>query len=150
MTGRDRSSAPAGARCFPRARIFACLAIMSCVAATDCGPELTDPADTDVSGAWFAAGPAAGMTDINVQLTQSPDGSISGTYTAVGTPGLQFCPATGVCSISSTVSGSNSVLQVFFELKDAGQFSGQLISATELKGAMSRISSTQPIQFTRP
>jgi hypothetical protein len=89
------------------------------------------------------------MTNITVVLSQTSDGTITGTYTATGTPNLQFCPATGPCAISGTIAGGNTVFQVFFELKDAGQFTGQLITGTELKGAMSRISSTGAIQFTK-
>jgi hypothetical protein len=123
---------------------------MPCVAAAlGCGPALTDPSGTDVTGTWFAAGPAAGLTNVTVILTQQPDGSISGTYTATGTRNLQFCNATGPCSISGTVSGTNTVFQVFFELKDAGKFTGQVIAPAELKGAMTRINSNQPVSFVK-
>jgi hypothetical protein len=120
------------------------------VAVASCGPELTTPASTDISGVWVSPGPAAGMTNMSVTLAQAPDGSITGTYTVIGTPGLQFCPGTGTCAISGTVTGSNSVLQVFFSLSDAGDFTGQLIGGNELRGAMSRTGSTGAVQFTRP
>ncbi|HJP58473.1 MAG TPA: hypothetical protein VJ865_00675 [Gemmatimonadaceae bacterium] len=131
-----------------QSRAFVIVAIL-CAATVGCGPPLTDPAGTDVTGTWFAAGPASGLTNVTVILTQKPDGSISGTYTAIGTPNLQFCLPTGPCTISGTVSGSNTVLQVFFELKDAGKFTGQLVEPTELKGAMSRVSTTQPVSFVK-
>ena len=120
------------------------------LAVTSCGPALTDPSSTDVSGIWVSPGPAAGMTNMSVNIVQASDGSITGTYTAIGTPGLQFCPATGTCAISGTVAGSNSVLQVFFSMSDAGSFTGQLIGGTELRGAMTRTSSTGAVQFTHP
>ena len=112
-----------------------------------CGPELTEPATTNVSGTWFAAGPAAGLTNITVVLNQTSDGVIRGTYTATGTPELQFCPATGPCSISGDLNGSNTVLQVFFYMTDAGTFGGQLEHGTSLRGAMSRVNTTSPVEF---
>jgi len=130
-------------------RSLAIAALIGAIAAASCGPELSAPGSGDVSGTWYAAGPAAGLTNVTIVLTQSSDGTISGTYTATGTPNLQFCPATGPCAISGTISGGNTVFQVFFELKDAGQFTGQLITGTDLKGAMNRIGSTDPITFTK-
>jgi hypothetical protein len=82
-------------------------------------------------------------------LTQAADGSLTGTYTAIGTNGLQFCPATGPCTITSTVTGLNSVLQVFFYMTDAGTFTGQVTAPGMISGAMSRKSATQAVQFTR-
>ena len=132
-----------------------CIAALACAIATvSCGPELNTPASTDVSGTWFAAGQAAGLTNVTVVLTQTPDGTITGTYTATGTPNLQFCPASGPCTISGTIiNGTNTVFQVFFELQDAGQFTGQLIGGNILKGSMSRITATSAatnlIQFAK-
>jgi hypothetical protein len=116
---------------------------------TSCGPPLTDPGSGDLTGTWFSPGPAAGLTNVTMTLTQGGDGAISGTYTATGSPSLQACPATGPCAMLGTVTGANTAFQVFFDLKDAGQFTGQLITASELKGAMNRSSTTEPIVFTK-
>jgi len=89
------------------------------------------------------------MTNMSVTLAQATDGSLTGTYTAVGTSSLQFCPATPPCAISGVVSGSNTVFQVFFYMKDAGTFTGQVTGPGTMKGAMSRMSTTEPVQFTR-
>ena len=125
------------------------LPLIFVAAATACGPELTTPAGTDVSGTWFASGPAAGLTDITVVLTQASNGVVTGTYTATGTPELQFCPATGPCLISGELNGSNTVLQVFFYMTDAGTFGGQLEGSSSLRGAMTRITATSPVEFVR-
>jgi hypothetical protein len=130
-------------------RTLGIAALAGAIVTVSCGPELTQAGSTDVSGTWFAPGPAAGLTNVTMTLVQNSDGTISGTYTATGTDGLQFCPATGPCAIAGTISGSNSVFQIFFELQDAGQFTGQLIGGSTLKGAMNRINSTDPIQFTK-
>ena len=129
-------------------RLFLVLSLAAvCYASVSCGPELTEPSRTDVTGTWFAAGPAAGLTNITVVLQQAADGTLTGTYEATGTTGLQFCPATGPCTVSGKLTGSNSVLQVFFYLTDAGSFGGQLESASLMRGAMSRINRTDPITF---
>ena len=134
---------------FPNKHTLLLLAT-SALAVASCGPALTTPSSTDISGTWVSPGPAAGMTNMSVTLTQAADGSLTGTYTAIGTDPLQFCPATPPCAISGTVSGVNTVLQVFFYMTDAGTFTGQVIGTGTIKGAMSRASTTEPVQLTRP
>jgi hypothetical protein len=90
------------------------------------------------------------MTNMSLTLSQAPDGTITGTYTAIGTAPLQFCPATPPCAITSAVTGVNTALQVFFYMQDAGNFTGQLVAPGKLKGALSRISATDAVEFTRP
>jgi hypothetical protein len=134
----------------PLVRVSLSIVLAACAMAIgSCGPALTDPGSTNISGTWVSPGPAAGMTNLSVTLAQAADGSLTGTYTAIGTNGLQFCPATPPCAITSTVEGTNNVLQIFFYMKDAGTFTGQVITPGTIKGAMSRISATEPIVFTR-
>ena len=120
------------------------------LAIASCGPALTTPSSTDISGTWVSPGPAAGMTNMSITLTQAADGSLTGTYTAIGTDPLQFCPATPPCAITGTVSGVNTVLQVFFYMKDAGTFTGQVTGPGTMKGAMARLTTTEAVEFTRP
>jgi len=143
---RTRPIFPTACRLFSRATtIFALLATLG---ASFCGPELTTPGDTDVTGTWFAAGPAAGMTSITMTLSQTSDGHVTGTFTAMGTPGKQVCPTTGPCALASTINGANTVLQVNLELKNAGTFTGQVITATQLRGTMTRSENSQ-VEFDR-
>jgi hypothetical protein len=90
------------------------------------------------------------MTDMSITITQAADGSLTGTYTAIGTNGLQFCPATPPCTIKGTIAGTNNVLQIFFYMKDAGTFTGQISAPGTMKGAMSRVNAIDPVAFTRP
>jgi hypothetical protein len=136
-------------RRFSVSRALGVAAVALATATVSCGPPLTDPATSNVSGTWFAAGPAAGFTNITVNLTQGSDGTISGTYSATSDPALQLCTTPGPCAVFGPVSGANTVFQVFFKLLGAGDFSGQLIDANELKGAMNRTDITQPIEFTK-
>jgi len=114
-----------------------------------CGPELTTPADTNVSGEWFALGPSAGLSNLTIRLSQTPDGAITGTYVGIGTEGPQFCPPNPPCVTAGPLVGSNTVLHVFFELEHAGRFSGQLIDGQTLRGSMERINLLDPIEFVR-
>jgi hypothetical protein len=139
-------------RLFPKmiqSRRHPALLFVVALLGASCGPELTTPAATDVSGAWTSPGPAAGLTDVSIQLDQSKDGSITGTYIATGRAPTQFCPAAQSCQISGAIAGTNTVLEVYFELKDAGQFSGQLIDGVRLRGSMARINSIGTLEFTR-
>lgn len=129
-------------------RVIAGAVAVLAAGAIACGPELTEPGE-DISGAWFAPGPAVGLTDVTVNFVQIANGDLTGTYTATGTPGFQLCPASGPCNISGTLEGSNTVLQVFFELQDAGSFTGQVVSGNNLRGAMSRIAQIEPMEFVR-
>ncbi len=131
-------------------RVVTSALLVACIGLSGCGPELTTPGKTDISGTWFASGPAAGLTSVFVTITQASDGSISGVFTADGTQTLQSCPPTPPCTIGGTVTGSNTVLQVFFELKDAGAFTGQVIDVHTMKGAMSHGGAVEPVQFARP
>jgi len=113
-----------------------------------CGPELTTPGSGDLSGMWHTSGPAAGLSDITMVLAQTPDGGITGTFTATGTPGIQPCPPSGPCLISSTIKGANTVLQVNIELDDSGTFTGQLITSGLLRGTMTHGASAL-VEFDR-
>jgi hypothetical protein len=90
------------------------------------------------------------MTDMAISLVQASDGSLTGTYTAIGTAGLQFCSDTGPCTISGTITGSNTVLQIFVAMSDAGNFTGQAIGNSTMRGAMNRIGATDTVEFKRP
>ncbi len=125
------------------------LSVAAALLIASCGPSLTTPSSENLTGTWRSPGPAAGMSNISITLTQAADGALTGTYTAIGTDPYQFCPATAPCAISSTVSGTNNVLQVFFYMKDAGTFTGQVTEPGTLKGAMQRIGTTETVVFTR-
>ena len=132
------------------ARLTTGALLITCMLLSGCGPELTTPGKTNISGTWYSAGPSAGMTSIYVTITQASDGSISGVFTADGTTGLQFCPLTPTCTIGGPVSGSNTVLQVFLDLNNGGLFTGQVMDMHTMKGAMSRGGALDPVVLTRP
>jgi hypothetical protein len=117
-------------------RVAALSATLVVLSASFCGPELTTPSSVNVSGTWFGAGPAAGLSNITMVLTQAADGYLGGTFTATGTSGPQVCPATGTCTLSSTINGANTVLQVNLVLTDAGTFTGQIVTPTHIRGTM--------------
>ena len=123
--------------------------LIACIGLSGCGPELTTPGKADISGTWFAPGPAVGLTSIYITVAQSSDGAISGVYTADGTPGVQTCPPTPKCTIGGAVNGTNTVLQVFLELQNVGTFTGQVIDVRTLKGGILLGSVVQPVEFAQ-
>ena len=124
------------------------LAICAALTASFCGPDLTDPGSVNVSGRWFAAGPAAGLSNITLTLNQDAAGNIDGMFSATGTAGEQSCPATGACALADTVRGANTVLQVNLILNKAGAFTGQLITPTVLRGALTQ-NVSEAIEFDK-
>jgi len=114
-------------------------ALLAFVLLGACGPDLTTPADNNISGTWHSAGPAAGLTNITIVLFQDSEGAIVGTFTATGSTPNQSCPTTGPCALASTVRGANTVLQVNLALKNAGTFTGQVVSPTRMHGTMTSI-----------
>ena len=131
-----------------RSRALLALTLPLVLLASFCGPELTTPGSGDVTGTWFSAGPAVGLSNITMTLSQREAGIIKGTFTATGTPGLQTCPSPGPCALADTVRGVNTVLQVNLDLTGAGSFTGQLIAPSKLRGTMS-MNLSSLIEFDR-
>jgi hypothetical protein len=129
---------------------FTAFLVLTGLALSACGPALTDPSSTNISGTWVAPGPAAGLTNMSVTVSQAADGTLSGTYRAIGTPSLQTCPPSPPCTISGKVSGANNAVQVLIYLNSAGNFTGQVTAPGTIKGAMQWGSTVQPVAFTGP
>lgn len=99
-----------------------------------CGPELTDPASSNISGSWVSADTALGVTDFRLELAQAADGEVTGSWSARGVLVNGVCPPTLGCTPNNTVSGSNTVFQVFLNLLGAGGFTGQVESDGRFRG----------------
>ena len=141
--------APRIQQAFLKSPKWSALLIVGVISLLGCGPALSDPGSGDVSGRWFSVGSAKGVTDITLTLAQATDGSISGSYTATAAPQLGFCHTNAPCPIGNTITGANTVFQVFFDLLGGGRFTGQLTGAAELKGALTWSDVPDPIVFTK-
>src|SRR5687767_8074176 len=56
------------------------LAPLVAVILAACGPELTTPSSTNISGTWTSSDTAAGVTDFVLVLSQASDGVITGSW----------------------------------------------------------------------
>lgn len=115
-----------------RARLWVAAAIVT--AATACGPELTTPSDTNITGAWASSDTAVGVTDFLLELSQASDGAITGTWSGRGVVVNGACATDLGCSPSNGVKGSNTVFQVHVDLLGAGAFTGQIETDSRIRG----------------
>lgn len=103
-------------------------------AAAACGPELTTPSDTDISGTWTSADTAGKVTDFVLRLSQAGDGAISGSWSGRGIEENGACPSDLGCAPANGVTGSNTVFQVHIDLVGLGAFTGQIESDVHFRG----------------
>lgn len=123
---------------------------IACVSvAFACGPELTDPADSNVTGAWTSPDTVGGIYNIRLDLTQEASGGVSGSWSGLGVQVDGQCPADVGCTPANDVTGSNTVLQLHLEVLGAGTFTGQVIAADAFRGNLARGGSNYSIRFTR-
>ena len=121
-----------------------------------CGPELTNPASTNISGRWTSSDTAAGVTDFVLNLSQASDGVVTGSWSGRALPVNAACPAPLGCTPANTVAGSNTVFQVHIDLIGLGDFTGQTESDVRFRGhlagadlAFTRVGGTLSARLTR-
>jgi hypothetical protein len=117
-------------------------------AAASCGPELTEPASTNITGRWTSADLIGPLSDISMELTQAPDGGVQGEWAGVGSPPDPVCPPQLGSAPRGRVAGSNTVLELRLSLIGAGEFSGQ-VRGDEIKGSFASCNITYSITFSR-
>lgn len=99
-----------------------------------CGPELTERADTDLTGIWVGTGKVVTITDIRVEIIQEEDAKLRGSWSGKATPPPGNCPPGIGLAPSNAIFGSNSIAQVEFQMLGAGQFNGALVTPTRIEG----------------
>lgn len=104
------------------------------MAALACGPELTTPSSTNISGTWTSSDTAAGVTDFVVALSQASDGALTGSWSGRALEVNGACPAELGCAPNNAIIGSNTVFQVFIDLIGLGKFTGQVESDAHFRG----------------
>jgi hypothetical protein len=105
------------------------------VAFAACGPPLTQPSSVDLSGRWTSTDHIGPVFNLEVVIRQNVDGTIVGTWAADVSPPHPVCPPDLSAISSGTVSGSNTIIGVQFSLLGIGDFQGQAIASTALKGS---------------
>ncbi len=104
------------------------------MAALACGPELTTPSSTNISGTWTSSDTAAGVTDFVLVLSQASDGALTGSWSGRALEVNGACPAELGCAPTNAIIGSNTVFQVFIDLIGLGKFTGQVESDAHFRG----------------
>ncbi|MCR4332896.1 MAG: hypothetical protein NUV34_09390 [Sulfuricaulis sp.] len=104
------------------------------MAALACGPELTTPSSTNISGTWTSSDIAAGVTDFVLVLSQASDGALTGSWSGRALEVNGACPAELGCAPANNIVGSNTVLQVYVDLIGLGAFTGQTESDVHFRG----------------
>ena len=116
------------------------------VALAGCGPPLTDPSSTSITGHWVSTDQVGPLSDLRMDITQQADGSIVGHWTASIFPTDVACPPGLGNNPNGTVSGTNTVLEVRLALLGAGDFQGQVDGTSTLRGSL--VSCTTPYAVT--
>lgn len=109
-------------------------AAMLIMAAAACGPELTTPSSSDVSGTWTSSDTAAGVTNFALVLSQASDGTLTGSWSGRALAVNGACPAALGCAPTNNIVGSNTVFQVHIDLIGLGAFTGQIQSDVRFRG----------------
>ena len=117
--------------------------------AVSCGPELTEPGSSDLTGTWLADAPVGVIKAISLTLAQDQDGTLSGAWIGSVTPPIPSCPPELSNQPTGTVFGTNTVLEVEFEILGAGHFNGQALETGLMRGYVFSCSIYFPITFHR-
>jgi hypothetical protein len=100
-----------------------------------CGPPLTDPSSQNVTGSWSTTDHVGVVYDISLNLTQDAGGKITGEWAGkVSSPNATCPPEIGTAP-TGPVTGTNTVIGISLSVLGAGEFRGQVISPTEMRGS---------------
>ena len=102
---------------------------------TACGPPLTTPSSLNLTGRWTSTDHIGPVFNLEMIIRQSPDGTITGTWDSDVAPPHPPCPPDISDRGVGTVDGTNTVVGVQFSLKGAGDFQGQAVDGTTMRGA---------------
>jgi hypothetical protein len=120
------------------------------VGLASCGPSLSEPASTNVSGRWQSPTKIGPLSAIVLDLTQNPDGTVAGHWSANIFPDNPPCPPDlGRSPTGGTISGTHTVLEMRIALVGAGAFEGQMVDDNNLKGSFDSCAHVYSITFVR-
>jgi len=115
---------------------------------TACGPPLTTPSSLNLTGRWTSADHIGPVFNLEVIIRQTPDGMITGTWDSDVAPPHPTCPPDVSNRGVGTVDGSNTVVGVQFSLKGAGDFQGQAIDGTTMRGSFESCGRTYAVTLS--
>jgi hypothetical protein len=100
-----------------------------------CGPPLTQPSSQNLTGRWTSADHIGPVFNLEMIIRQNSDGTIVGTWSSHVAPVNPACPpGLGDTVAAGIVSGTNTVLEVRLAVLGAGDFQGQAIDSSTIRG----------------
>lgn len=114
--------------------VAALLAATGVLTVAACGPELTTPGETDLTGTWAAQQSFGVISEVRLTLVQGAGGSLSGSWIGNAVPPPTGCPPELGSRPTNVVTGTNTIAQVEFEMLGAGHFIGAVLHPTLLHG----------------
>ena len=119
------------------------------IAAVACGPELTEPASTNVTGRWTSDDMIGPLSEMVMDLGQGTDGVVDGQWSGVSSTANPECPPELGLAPTGSVTGSNTVLELKLALLGAGDFNGQVRDETTLAGSFTSCGLIYSMTFIR-
>jgi hypothetical protein len=113
-----------------------------------CGPELTQPGTTNLTGLWISTDLIGPVSNIQVNVTQHADGTLEGRWSGKSSNPNAVCPPELGLNPTNTISGTNTVLEVQFDLLGVGSFAGQATDNATLRGSLQSCGQIYPIRFS--
>jgi hypothetical protein len=86
------------------------------------------------------------VSKISMDIVQNSDGTVTGNWSGTTVPAA--CPPELNATPAGPVNGTNTVLDVRLALAGVGDFSGQLIDRSSLKGSLQSCGLIYPIIFS--
>lgn len=114
-----------------------------------CGPPLSEPSSVDASGDWSSRDQIGAVSNISLSLSQSVGGELTGTWAGTLSPPNATCPPNLGSPPGGSVSGTNTVLEVRFDIMGVGIFEGQIVDPSELRGSIQSCESIYALTFSR-
>jgi hypothetical protein len=121
--------------------------ILLLLLAIGCGPELDDPSSKNITGHWVSSDTIGALSALTVDVSQTNDGKITGEWSGLFSTRATCPPGIG-SNPTGPVNGRNTALLVHFSLLGAGDFEGQQVGSTTLRGGFVSCSQVFPIEFS--
>ena len=131
-------------RRIPRLRPL--LTVALCVLCA-CGPELSDPGTSDLTGIWQGQQAIGVVDDIELELIHEEGGALRGAWSGTITRPPGACPPDLGTPLRSILYGTANVITVEFQMLGIGQYVGALVSPTKLTGRLDSCSRSYPLDF---
>ena len=132
-----------------QARRFLWFAVVLLSAVISCGPEITEPASTNITGRWTSSDVIGPLSNISLEVVQASDGSVQGQWAGVSSSPNPPCPPELGSAPTGPLNGLNTVLALQLSLLGIGNFDGQVRDESTLRGSFTSCGLIYPMTFTR-